>query len=63
MQQKNIVEVAARTEASPTPLGTMNDEQAQALPEGIDIVVSHPDAERVPAGPDLEEPDQARPLR
>ncbi|WJH38433.1 hypothetical protein N7E02_07315 (plasmid) [Aliirhizobium terrae] len=61
--QKDIVEVATRTEAGLTPLGIMNAEQAQALPEGLDIVVSNSDGEGIPTGPGFEEPDQAEPLR
>ena len=63
MQQKDIVEVAARTEAGLTPLGIMNAEQAQALPEGLDIVVSNPDEERPLTVADHADVTQADPLR
>jgi hypothetical protein len=37
-----LVEVAARTEDGLMPLGIMNTEQAQDLPDELDVVVSHP---------------------
>jgi hypothetical protein len=60
--KKDIVEVAARTETGLTPLGIMNAEQAMALPEGLDIVVSEPEEEKLPTKSAMEEPDQADPL-
>lgn len=63
MPQKNIVEVAARTDDGLTPLGIMNTEQAQALPDGLDIVVSHQDEERAMTDTDQRLVDQSEPLR
>jgi hypothetical protein len=37
--EKDLVEVAVRTEDGLTPLGIMNTEQAQALPDEIDAVI------------------------
>lgn len=59
--KKDIVEVAAQTETGLTPLGIMNAEQAQALPEGLDIVVSDQDGEKLPTGSAIEEQNQADP--
>ena len=45
--EKDLVEVAVRTEDGLKPLGIMNIEQAQALPDEIDVVVMDTDDKTV----------------
>ncbi|PDT10067.1 hypothetical protein CO670_31125 [Rhizobium sp. J15] len=43
--KKKLVEVAVDTEEGRVPLGIMNAKQALALPDDLDLEVSHPDHE------------------
>ena len=49
--KKQLVEVAVDTEDGRIPLGIMNADQALALPDDLDVEVSHPDHE--PGNTDL----------
>lgn len=43
--KKPLVEVAVETEEGRVPLGIMNAKQALALPDDLNVEVSHPDHE------------------
>ncbi|UWU31266.1 hypothetical protein N2600_29455 (plasmid) [Rhizobium sp. WSM1274] len=45
ISKKQLVEVAVDTEEGRIALGIMNDKQALALPDELDVEVSHPDHE------------------
>ncbi|WP_245443137.1 hypothetical protein [Rhizobium sp. H4] len=45
VSKKQLVEVSVDTEEGRVPLGIMNARQALALPDDLDVEISHPDHE------------------